>query len=138
MQTSEAVEDVHDSDIVDDDDDDCAGMTNEHTCNKTLCCGSSYTVHSICTCTPRGTSAEMCQIISAALTSSDSRDSLDMPSIQELLVGFDCLSFNDIQNLSYFDDSRISLLEEYIQRLILTVKGLKELPRTSTGIQFND
>ena len=125
-------ENVHDSDLDDDDDDHDVFMTNELSCNKTLCCGSFHPR----TCTPRGTFVELCQIITTALTSSDSRDSLDMPNIHKLLVGFECLSSNDIQKLSYFNDSRISLLEEYIERLILHLKSLKELP--GSGIKLRD
>jgi len=115
-------ENVHDSDLDDDDDDHDVFMTNELSCNKTLCCGSFHPR----TCTPRGTFVELCQIITTVLTSSDSRDSLDMPNIHKLLVGFECLSSNDIQKLSYFNDSRISLLEEYIERLMLHLNILTD------------
>ena len=121
---------IHDSDLDLSDDEDDACMSTAHPFQTTLCCGLTTSR----TCNLRGDSTNLCQLVTTALTSSDCRDSLNMPSIQDLLVDFAFISSNDIKKLIFFNDSRISLVEDYIERLMVSRQQLKDLARVSDNV----
>ena len=122
---------IHDSDFDLSEGEDDAIMSTAPPLRATLCCGFS----TLRTCKLRGDATNLCQLITVALTSSDCRDSLNMPSIQDLLLDFTFMSSDDIKKLIFFNDLRISLMEEYIVQLQNSRQQLKNLARVSDNVE---
>jgi len=102
--------------------------------NGSICCGR----HGLITNTVRGSPATFCQIITAALTSNTFRDSLDMQSVQRLLFPSNIWTSEQLELLCYFSDTRMTLLNDYVQHLMINRQHLKSIATFSNSEQITE
>lgn len=126
--------DLINDDDFDSDDEMMSDVVNSTRTNGNICCGR----HGLTTNTVRGSPATFCQIITEALTSNTFRDSLDMQSVQRLLFPSNIWTSEQLELLCYFSDTRMNLLNDYVQHLMINRQHLKSIATFSDSEQITE